>query len=69
MSRKPLLPLLICGCFCLMSAFTQETDQEKDKRMQWFADAKLGILSKSVPGYYFTNFQAAIGIGGLPRNW
>ena len=35
---------LVCACFCLVSAFTQETDRDKDKRMQWFADAELGIL-------------------------
>ncbi|MBN1107251.1 MAG: alpha-L-fucosidase, partial [Bacteroidales bacterium] len=27
-----------------VSAFSQETEAEKDRRMQWFGDAKLGIF-------------------------
>jgi alpha-L-fucosidase len=44
MNRRSLLAPLICVCFCLASAFPQETEQEKERRMQWFADAKLGIF-------------------------
>ncbi len=40
--KKIVLILLICLQF--MSAIAQETDAEKEKRMQWFEDAKLGIF-------------------------
>jgi alpha-L-fucosidase len=42
MRIKSVLFLLLAGACCLVSA--QETESEKAKRMQWFADAKLGIF-------------------------
>ena len=40
--KKLLLSLLICVQF--LTAFAQETENEKAARMQWFEDAKLGIF-------------------------
>lgn len=36
--------LLLVGCLLVVSGFARETDKEKEKRLQWFEDAKLGIF-------------------------
>ncbi|HOO98059.1 MAG TPA: alpha-L-fucosidase [Bacteroidales bacterium] len=43
MNLKNLFYCIILAAFTA-TAFSQETEAEKDKRMQWFGDAKLGIF-------------------------